>query len=155
MQFKQVTVLLATGLLLTTAAPVFAKKITNYTDMVATLREGKTVHAVIDVDKCHYANGGKNDWNEKTLGFKFDDIYERVATDMTSGKKMRLVAASTHDYVGNKSDGMFISRSLMRVFENGNVEVWGQAFSLAGVFLEEGKLLCQLSANGGVTLISK
>lgn len=157
MRFKKQIVLLALSLASTS---VFAAKanLLDYSTIMTALRAGNTVHAVIDVDKCHYANNGSNTWDEKTRGFRIDDIYERVAPDIATGKKMRMVAASVHDYVGNQRDGVYISRSLLRIFENGNVEVIDQQFSMETTkFYDQSVLLCHLSADGsgGVTLTSK
>lgn len=157
MKFKQQIALFVLSLATTSA---FATKATllDYSAIMTALRAGNTVHAVIDVDKCHYANNGTNAWDEKTRGFRIDDIYERSAPDIATGKKMRMVAASVHDYVGNQRDGVFISRSLLRIFENGNVEVIDQMFSMETTkFSDESILLCHLSADGsgGVTVTSK
>lgn len=138
---------------------VLAAKTTllDYSAIMTALRAGNTVHAVIDVDKCHYANHGSNQWDEKTRGFRIDDIYERSAPDIATGKKMRMIAASVHDYVGNVRDGAFISRSLLRIFENGNVEVIDQMFSMETTkFTDESVMLCRMTADGsgGVTVTS-
>ncbi len=157
MKFKHQIALLVLSLISTSA---FAAKasLLDYAAIMNALRAGNTVHAVIDVDKCHYANNGSNTWNEKTRGFRIEDIYERTAPDIATGKKMRMVAASVHDYVGNQRDGAYISRSLLRIFENGNVEVIDQMFSMETTkFTDESVLLCHLSADGsgGVTLMAK
>lgn len=157
MKFSKQLALLVLSLVSTS---VFAAKATllDYSAIMTALRAGNTVHAVIDVDKCHYANNGRNQWEEKTRGFRIEDIYERSAPDIATGKKMHMVAASVHDYVGNVRDGAYISRSLLRIFENGNVEVIDQMFSMETTkFTDESVLLCHMSADGsgGVTITSK
>ena len=157
MKFKKIAALFAACFMSAVTAPSFASHkvdISGYEGLVNALRNGYTVHAVIDVDKCKYIKGS-NDWNEKTLGFRIEDIYERVAADLVTGKKMRLIASSWHDYVGNEKEA-YISRALLRVFENGSVEVIGQSFSMPqGKMIDMSAMSCRLSkdGSGGVNLI--
>ncbi len=97
--------------------------IAGYEGLVTTLRNGETVHAIIDVSKCKYIKGS-NDWKRKPWVFVLKISTSVVAPDLVKGKKMRLIASSWHDYVGNEKHA-YISRSLLRILEDGSVEVVG------------------------------
>lgn len=84
MDMKQ-TIMAGLGIAACTLAS--AKNIHTYSKLVASLRAGISVSAIIDVEQCHYADNEKNTWEEKTLGARFGQIYERVAEDLEHGKK--------------------------------------------------------------------
>lgn len=151
----KLTQIIMTGLCLAGCSFSYASSVTNYSDLVASLRAGVPVSAVIDVEKCKYLNDYEDTWEVKTLGARFDDIFERVAPDITNGKKMRLVAASSHDYVGR--DSVHLIRSLVRIFEDGTTEVITQEIDPTNYkVLENTFLICQLTADGegGVSLVT-
>lgn len=130
-----------------------AANISNYTDLVASLRAGVPVNMVIDVDKCHYSDNEVDPWETKTLGVVFDHIYERVGKDIEHGKKMRLVATSEHDYAGR--DSVHMMRTVYRVFEDGITEVIQQEIDPTNYKVVKNTFLfCRLSADAstGVTL---
>lgn len=129
--------------------------VNNYTALKAALSHGKTVQAMISVDKCVLAKGNQTR-TDKTRDFQIANVKEHT-THEARNKGLHLIAASVHDYVGNQRDGVNIARSLLRIFENGKVEVVDQQFSLeTAEFSDESVLLCHLSADGsgGVTLTS-
>ena len=139
------------GVLLAGCSLAWGKKISNYADLVSTLRAGTAVNAVIDVDSCSYLNGEPNDWEIKTLGARFDDMFERVTTPVNSDKKMHLVATSSHDYVGR--DDVHLIRQLVRVFEDATTEVITQDIDPTTWKAVHNKfLICKLGQ--GVTLLA-
>jgi hypothetical protein len=147
--------ILVAGVLLAGSSLTLAKNITNYADLVATLRAGIPVNAVIEVDACKYLDDGKNHWEEKTLGARFEDIYERIGTTVNGYKKMRLVATSSHDYVGKNS--VHLMRQLIRIFEDGTTEVITQEIDPVTYKVAQNTFLtCQLNADNskGVTLVT-
>lgn len=143
------------GVLMAGCSLVWGKTVSTYSDLVATLRAGVAVKAVIDVDSCKYLNDEPDSWEIKTLGARFDDIFERVGTTVDGGKKMRLVATSSHDYVGR--DAVHLIRQIVRIFEDGTTEVITQDIDPTVWKAVNNKfLICQLDAksSGGVTLIA-
>jgi hypothetical protein len=143
MDFKQ-TIMAGLGIAACTLAS--AKNIYTYNKLVASLRAGVSVSAVIDIEKCHYADNEKNTWEEKTLGARFSQIYERVAEDIEQGKKMRLVATSHHSYVGKES--VIIVRTLYRIFEDGTTEVITQRIDpVTYKVIKNTMLFCRLTSD--------
>lgn len=149
-------VLLAAAL--ASASPLCsAKNIHSYQELASALKSGATVKAIIDVEKCHYLNGS-NDLDEKTRGARFNDIYERITTDLTSGTKMRVIATGEFGYFPYDRKSLTMVRSLFRVFENGTAEqIDIVADPVTFKIISMKVLVCKLSADdsGGVTLITK
>lgn len=143
MDMKQ-TIMAGLGIAACTLAS--AKNIHTYSKLIASLRAGISVSAIIDVEKCHYADNEKNTWEEKTLGARFGQIYERVATDLEHGKKMRLVATSHHTYVGKES--VYIVRTMTRIFEDGTTEVITQRIDpITYKVIKNTVLFCRLTSD--------
>lgn len=141
------------GLIMTSCALANAKNLSTYNELVTHLRAGIPVNAVIDVEKCHQSGDERDIWEEKTLGTRFDTIYERMAIDIEHGKKMRVVATSEHDYIGRESAHLI--RSVYRVFEDGTTEVITQEINPVDYkVLKTTFLFCQLTSDNtsGVTL---
>lgn len=148
-------ILLATVLPLLSTALFASPTVNNYTALKAALSHGKAVQAMINVDKCVLARGS-NTRTEKTRDFKITNTHERMAHEAGS-KGLHLITVSAHDYVGNQRDGVNVARSLLRIFENGKVEVVDQQFSMeTASFSDESVLQCHLTADGsgGVLLTS-
>lgn len=144
---------LMAGLLISAASMANSKNLNSYSELVASLRAGIPVNAVIDVDKCHFANNEPDPWEMKTFGARFNVIYERTGKDIERQQKMRLVATAEEGYVGWKS--MYIMRTLFRIFEDGTTEVIRQDIDPKTFKVTQKALLfCRLSAdaNTGVTL---
>jgi|GEM_PF-5035946 len=143
------------GIVMAACTWASAKNITSYNELVTSLRAGTPVNMVVDVEKCHFANDEVDTWEQKTLGARFDQIYERVGEEIEHGKKMRLVATAHHDFVGRES--AHLMRTVYRVFEDGTTEIISQEIDpVSYKVLKNTFLFCRLSADSdaGVSLLT-
>lgn len=134
-----------------------AKNIHSYQELSSALKSGASVKAIIDVEKCRYLDGSNN-LDEKTRGARFNEIYERITTDLTSGKKMRVIATADFGYFPYDRKSLTMVRSLFRVFENGTAEqIDIDADPVTFKIISMNVLVCKLSADnsGGVTLMTE
>ncbi len=118
---KKFTALL-TALAMAVSSTVMAKDISNFQDLLAVMKTGKTVFALVDYSKCTTKQKGSNPYNLDviTSGIRMDHLYELTET-RSDGKRMNVIGFSWHNWVGSKT--YTLTRQLIHVWEDNVIDV--------------------------------
>jgi hypothetical protein len=155
MHLKKLAVTLVTATMLFASPFVMAKNLGNYQDVLAELKTGKSVFALIDVSKCQYKQkSSSSDMTVNTFGINIDTLFDLSET-RADGKRMNVIGFARHNWGGKKD--YFLSRTLIHIWEDNSIDVVEDTVDPSTYKLKDRDwLICKasLDGSGGVTLTS-
>lgn len=149
---KKLTLVL-TALAMAASSGVMAKSISSYQDLLAVMKTGKIVFALVDYSKCTVKQKGSDPYNMTVLtaGIRMDHLYEITET-RSDGKRMNVIGFSVHNWGGSKN--YTLSRQLIHVWEDNVIDVVEDSVDPATFKLvDRDWSICKVTADGsgGVT----
>jgi hypothetical protein len=155
MNFKKLFTLLASAAVLSTSPLAMAKSLSNYHDVLAEMKTGKSVFALIDVSKCQYKQKSSDTaMTVNTFGIKIDTLFE-LNEARSDGTRMKVIGFARHNWGGK--DNYFLSRTLIHIWEDNTIDIVDDTVDPTTFKLKDRDwLICKASSDGsgGVTLTS-
>lgn len=112
-----------TALALAMNSGVMAKPLAGYQDVLAAMKSGKTVYALVNYDKCTVKEKGHDPYGMSyhTVGIRMDHLFELTET-RDDGKRMSLIGFAQNSWGGTKAL-YTLARQLIHVWEDNTVDV--------------------------------
>lgn len=141
--------ILAAALTMMASSCVMAKNLNGYQDVLAAMKSGKIVFALVNYDKCTVKQKSNNTYNIDThsIGVRMDRLFE-LTESRDDGKRMNVIGFVQHNWNGNQDYAL--SRQLIHVWEDNTVDFVDDSVDPA-TFKLQSRDWVRCTANGSVT----